>query len=487
MGAAVSIDRTKPDIPLYIGSTGSGTCSLGDEEMNRSDGDVANQSQMSGRLSQTFYGIQGAWSHEDELHFEEAEAEREAERIELAAVLNAESHREVTTEKVASITSDQVEQSLPASTIKIERGEPIKLAATAEEKSKDVFAALMAELDSRSLSPSPEPPPLEQFPPALELVQPPLPNPPPVRDRDQAVAGAVWKALQARKAQRAAAAAAAAAAAELQNKDTSDWMDIDKAAPIEVMDLHDVPDIESDEEETGTREDSGQRRCVKAPTPLTGRVLYVGNLSFEADEQQLEDAFCNFQVESVIIPHDPAQERPPGHAFIIMESAAEAESAIADSFKLHIDNRLITVRLGSLPKQYLSAYELPIRVAETTRGRNASIRYPNSGLRHKSVLSTGARSGSRPQNGRSPSVERFDKETVREVEEMLNNPTISCKGMSKVQIQQHKQYVEAQLGNIKKYRARRNEGEELHFKKIGLINRKKDFTFYMNDLEAFKG
>ena len=290
MGVAVGVDRTNPKIPAYFGSTGSGICPLGDDELVQTDIEVANHSQLSRRLSPTCCGIQDVWSPEDELHFQEAEIEREAERLELSAVLNAKSHCTATTEKMALITSDQVEQPLPASVIKTERSEPTE-EAIAEQKSKDLFAALMAELDSRSLSPSPEPQSLGQSPSALELARSPLPNPPLVLDRDQAVAGAVWKALQARKAQKAAAAA------ELQNKDVSDWMDIDKVAPIEVIDLQDVPDIGSDEEEIEKGGDSEQAGyVVMAPAPLPGRVLYVGNLSFEADEEQLRDAFCNFQV-----------------------------------------------------------------------------------------------------------------------------------------------------------------------------------------------
>ena len=290
MGAAIGTDRTVRDIPLYIGGTGSGARSLGDDEINRSEGDVANYSQMNGRLSPIRCAIQGVWSPEDELHFEEAEAEREAERMKLARVLNAEFHRQVTTEKMASITSDQIKRRLSPSMIKVETSEPAEV-ETAEEECKDLLAGLLAELDSRTLSPSPKPQPLEQPPPAQEMVHSPLPDPPPVHDLDQAIAGAVWKALQARKAHKAAAA-------EAQDKETSEWMDIDKVAPMEVMDLQDAPDAGLDEEVIVKTEDSGQARWLDftARSPLSGRVLYIGNLSFEADEEQLRDAFCNFQV-----------------------------------------------------------------------------------------------------------------------------------------------------------------------------------------------
>ncbi|MCJ1389281.1 hypothetical protein MMC18_002137 [Xylographa bjoerkii] len=484
MGAAADADQTSPDIPLFIGSTGSSICAVGEDGTNWSDEMAANNPQRHRRLSPHYHSAQATWTPEDELHFEEAEAERETERFELAALLNAKSHHTFTAEKAVSVNSDLVEQPLADSVIKIERSEPAKL-ETEEKKSTDLLAAIMADLESWSPSPSPRSQSPELLPPPPELVQQPLLNAPPLRDRDQELAGAVWKALQARKAQQTAAATT-----EVENKDTSDWMDIDKVAPIEVMNLQDVPDTAPGEEEIAKMEDSGYERYddFAAPVPLSGRVLYVGNLSFEADEEQLRNAFYNFQVESVIIPYDSAQERPPGHAFIIMSSAAEAESAVADSFELQINNRLIAVRLGSLPKHYSSIYEPPRRVVETIRGRtNDAIHSSGSGLRDNSLLSTRAHSDSRLKNASSSSIEPFDKKTVREVEDMLNNPTISFTGMGKVQLQQHKEFVKSQLKNIKSYKARREEGEELHFKKIRLINREDDFRHYKDELKAFRG
>ena len=307
MGAAVGMDRTVPDDPLYIGSPGSDARSHGDEDMNLGKGDVANITQVTGQVSPTCSNMYGVWSPEDELHFEEAEAQREAERREIASFLNAESHpenhpeshpksqSEIKTEKMVTVACDQVKEPLPASTINTEISETAK-ETTAEEKSNDLLAALLADLDSRSLSPSSEPQPPAKPPPTLETVQLPLPNPPSTLDRDQAVADAVWKAFQTRKAQKAAAAAAATA--EVLTKDASDWVDINKVAPIEVMDLQDIPDVRSDPEDIVKKEDSEQIRCVDiaAPAPLLGRVLYAGNLSFEADEEQLRHAFRNFQV-----------------------------------------------------------------------------------------------------------------------------------------------------------------------------------------------
>ncbi|MCJ1402481.1 hypothetical protein MMC11_005701 [Xylographa trunciseda] len=482
IGAAADPDETRPKALLSIGSPGSSCRTRGEDEMNWSDGVAATIPLRDRQLSPRDHATQVTWSREDELHFEEAEAEREAERLELAALLNADSHRKVSVETAILVANDQVEEPLPTPLIRTERSEPAKL-EIAEKKSTDLLAAIMADLDRWSPSPSPETQPRVQSPLAVESVQSRLQNPLPVRDRDQALAGAVWKALQARKAQKKAAAAL-----EIQNEETSEWMDIDKVAPIEVMDLQDIPDIVSGEEEIETMEETERERCyvLSAPVSLSGRVLYVGNLSFEADEEQLRDAFYNFQVESVIIPQDSPQGRTSGHAFIIMNSVAEAESAIADSFEIHINNRLITVRLGTLPKQYLPMYELPRRVDETIRGRTTeAIHSPSSEARHKSLLSLRAHRESKSRIPSSSFAERFDKTTVREVEEMLNNPTISCNSMSQDQLQQHIQFVKAQLKNIKKYQARRHKGEELHFKKIRLINREEDFVTYMGELVTF--
>ena len=192
--------------------------------------------------------------------------------------------------------------------------------------------------------------------------------------------------------------------------------------------------------------------------------------------------------ESIVFPQDlPDYMQAPGYAFVIMSSAAEAESAIADSFELHIDNRLITVRLGTLPKQYLLAYKPPKRAAESARGRTtASIRSPGNGSQQKPMMLKRARSDSRTKNTSSSSVGRFDRQTIQQVEWMLSNPTISLNRLSKLQLQQHEQFVGAQLENIRKYKARRDQGEELHFKKLRLINREEDFSGYKKELEKFE-
>ena len=57
--------------------------------------------------------------------------------------------------------------------------------------------------------------------------------------------------------------------------------------------------------------------------------IYVGNLSFNVTEDEVEAEFCTYgKVESVVIPFDKLSGRPKGFAFVEMASKAEAEAAI---------------------------------------------------------------------------------------------------------------------------------------------------------------
>jgi cold-inducible RNA-binding protein len=58
--------------------------------------------------------------------------------------------------------------------------------------------------------------------------------------------------------------------------------------------------------------------------------IYVGNLSYEATEDELAAEFGAYgRVESVAIPSDKFSGRPRGFAFVEMPTKAEAEAAIA--------------------------------------------------------------------------------------------------------------------------------------------------------------
>jgi RNA recognition motif-containing protein len=65
---------------------------------------------------------------------------------------------------------------------------------------------------------------------------------------------------------------------------------------------------------------------------LTRRIImkiYVGNLSYEATEDELSAEFGTYgNVESVAIPADKYSGRPKGFAFVEMPTKSEAEAAI---------------------------------------------------------------------------------------------------------------------------------------------------------------
>lgn len=59
--------------------------------------------------------------------------------------------------------------------------------------------------------------------------------------------------------------------------------------------------------------------------------MYVGNLSFDATEQDLRDLFDSHgKVTEVFMPTDRESGRPRGFAFVTMDSADAMNSAISD-------------------------------------------------------------------------------------------------------------------------------------------------------------
>jgi RNA recognition motif-containing protein len=72
--------------------------------------------------------------------------------------------------------------------------------------------------------------------------------------------------------------------------------------------------------------------------------LYVGNLSFNATEQDLEEMCGEFgTVQSVKIIEDRDTGRSRGFAFVEMSSNEEAQSAISGLNGREIDGRALTV------------------------------------------------------------------------------------------------------------------------------------------------
>ncbi|MEY4616520.1 MAG: hypothetical protein RJB66_1480 [Pseudomonadota bacterium] len=62
---------------------------------------------------------------------------------------------------------------------------------------------------------------------------------------------------------------------------------------------------------------------------IMGKKIYVGNLSYNVDDQSLGDLFAQFgQVDSVRVVTDRESGRSKGFAFVEMSTDAEASTAI---------------------------------------------------------------------------------------------------------------------------------------------------------------
>ena len=75
--------------------------------------------------------------------------------------------------------------------------------------------------------------------------------------------------------------------------------------------------------------------------------LFVGNLSFNTTENDLNDAFAAFgTVTETNLMMDRATGRPRGFGFITMASAEEAQKAIDGMNGKSIDGRALTVNVA---------------------------------------------------------------------------------------------------------------------------------------------
>jgi cold-inducible RNA-binding protein len=77
-----------------------------------------------------------------------------------------------------------------------------------------------------------------------------------------------------------------------------------------------------------------------------GRIMkiYVGNLSFDTTEEELQTEFTAFgKVESVNIITDKYSGRPRGFAFVEMPSVSEGQAAIAGLNGKMLRDRTLTV------------------------------------------------------------------------------------------------------------------------------------------------
>jgi len=75
--------------------------------------------------------------------------------------------------------------------------------------------------------------------------------------------------------------------------------------------------------------------------------LFVGNLSFNVSENDLQDAFAaHGTVAEVNLMMDRVTNKPRGFAFVTMGNEAEAEKAIAALNGSQLDGRALTVNVA---------------------------------------------------------------------------------------------------------------------------------------------
>ena len=72
--------------------------------------------------------------------------------------------------------------------------------------------------------------------------------------------------------------------------------------------------------------------------------IYVGNLSFDTTERELEAAFASFgEVQSARLATDRDTNRPRGFGFVEMANQADAQNAIAGLNGKELQGRMLTV------------------------------------------------------------------------------------------------------------------------------------------------
>jgi len=75
--------------------------------------------------------------------------------------------------------------------------------------------------------------------------------------------------------------------------------------------------------------------------------LFVGNLSFNTTENDLQDAFAEFgTVVEANLMMDRMTNRPRGFGFVTMSSAEEAQQAIAGLNGKDVGGRALTVNIA---------------------------------------------------------------------------------------------------------------------------------------------
>jgi heterogeneous nuclear ribonucleoprotein A1/A3 len=80
---------------------------------------------------------------------------------------------------------------------------------------------------------------------------------------------------------------------------------------------------------------------------MANKTLYIGNLSYRADEQDLERAFENFgEIEDIALMREPVTGKSRGFAFVTFEIDDALKPALEKMDGEMISGRAIRVRLA---------------------------------------------------------------------------------------------------------------------------------------------
>lgn len=127
--------------------------------------------------------------------------------------------------------------------------------------------------------------------------------------------------------------------------------------------------------QTGNPAARGKRRATSVPPTKNAR-LYVGNLSYEATESELEDLFKGFgHVRSVEVIYNPRTYKSKGYAFVEMVNMDDAKRAAEVLHGQPFMGRELMVSAASEKTERPEAEEKPA-AAETPAAETAPAETP---------------------------------------------------------------------------------------------------------------
>lgn len=111
--------------------------------------------------------------------------------------------------------------------------------------------------------------------------------------------------------------------------------------------------------------------------------LYVGNLSYTTDSQDLLDLFSSIgSVESCVVVEDRVTNRSRGFGFVEMPSKAEAENAMAQLDGKEIAGRRLLVSKAKTTQEPLAQTDSSFGAGDTfgDYARRAYLKHPADGF-----------------------------------------------------------------------------------------------------------